>query len=236
MSPDRVQQIVAAHPWLPQDCRRVLLRVEPGLTRYGVQWLDGPQDPAQLFGPDVGELFPSALWIGRRKGNAIGYSHTATVPRLCEWARSQKHVIAHYDGMDAMILAAISPASDRRDAVHHLLHVPGMAFGPWRQTGNTLDAACILSPGLAPSDLPALLDALPARSVLTLTHEDTDSWLQLRLAAQGLEARDARHGSVDAWQLVDPADAQAQMAALLAFNDGSSTQYFARLTVPVDVR
>ena len=61
-------------------------------------------------------------------------------------------------------------------------------------------------------------------------------WLQLRLAAQGLEARDARHGSVDAWQLVDPADAQAQMAALLAFNDGSSTQYFARLTVPVDVR
>lgn len=29
MSPDRVQQIVAAHPWLPQDVRRVLCVLNP---------------------------------------------------------------------------------------------------------------------------------------------------------------------------------------------------------------
>ena len=232
MSPDRVQQIVAAHPWLPQDVRRVLLRVEPGLTRYGVQWLDGPQSPAQLFGPEVGVLFPSAWWIGRRKGNAVGYCDTAGVPRLCEWARSQKHLIAQYDGMDALILAAINPAADRRDAVPHQLQVPGMAFSAWRHAGATLDAACILSPGLAPSDLPALLDALPAQGVLTLTCEDTDSWLQLRAAAGEWQTRQARHGSVDAWQPAHRADVLAQMGALSAFNDGSSAQHFARLSVP----
>jgi len=232
MSPDRVQQIVTAHPWLPQDCRRVLLRVEPGLTRYGVQWLDGPQSPAQLFGPDVGALFPSAWWIGRRKGNAIGYSHTADVPRLCEWARSQQHLIAQYDGTDAMILAAINPAADRRDAVPHVLQVPGMAFGPWRHAGASLDAACILSPGLAPPALPALLDALPAHGVLTLTCEDTDSWLQLRGAADEWQTRQARHGSVGAWQPAQRPDVLAQLGALAAFNDGSSAHYFARLRVP----
>lgn len=233
MSPDRVQQIVDAHPWLPQDCRRVLLQVEPGLTRYGVQWLDGPQSPAQLFGADVGALFPSALWIGRRKGHAVGYSHTGGEPRLCEWGRSQKQVIAQYPSMDAMILAAASTAHDRRAAVPHSLHLPGMALGPWRQGDGTLEATAILSPGLAPAALPALLDALPAHSVLTLSHEDGDSWTLVRAAPPGLHTRESRHGSVSAWQPAQRAQVLAQMAELAAFNDGSSAQCFARLAVPV---
>lgn len=232
MSPDRVQQIVAAHPWLPQDCRRVLLQVEPGLTRYGVQWLDGPQSPAQLFGPAVGAMFPSALWIGRRRGNAVGYTVADGKPQLCEWARSQQHVIARYDGMDALVLAAVSPAGDPRAAVPHTLRVPGMAFGPWRQGSDTMDATCIISPGLAPAALPGLLDALPLNSVLTLTREDSDSWALVRVATGGLQTREARHGSVGAWQAASRAQVLDSLAALAAFNDGSSAQYFARLTVP----
>ena len=42
----------------------------------------------------------------------------------------------------------------------------------------------------------------------------------------------ARHGSVDAWQPAHRADVLAQMGALSAFNDGSSAQHFARLSVP----
>lgn len=232
MSPDRVQQIVAAHPWLPQDCRRVLQRVQPGLTRYGVQWLDGPQDPAHMFGETMGALFPSALWIGRRQGNAIGYTRSGKAPQLTEWARSQQHVIAHYRDMDAMILAAISPGADRRAVVTHALQVPGLAIGPWHQGGDTLDAACILSPGLEPAALPALLDALPPQSCLTLTREDSESWMLVRVAEGGLETKDTRHGSVGAWQPAGRTQVLDSMAALSAFNDGSSGQYFARLAVP----
>ncbi len=233
MSPDRVQQIVAAHPWLPQDCQRVLLRVEPGLTRYGVQWLDGPQSPAQLFGQAVGAQYPTALWIGRRQGNAVGYTQAGGKPRLCEWARSQKHLMAQYDGMNALVLAGISSVGDHRMAVHHTLHVPGMAFGPWRQGSSTLEALCILAPGLPVGALPALLDALPAYSVLTLTRDDSDSWTQVGVTSQGLQTRETSHGDVGTWQPAQRPRVLAMMATLAEFNDGSSAQYFARLAVRI---
>ncbi|MBX3658832.1 MAG: hypothetical protein KF740_10390 [Ramlibacter sp.] len=236
MSPERVAEIMATHPWLPEDCQRLLPGVEPGLTRYGLQWLDGPQNPGELYGAAMAAQFPSALWIGRRDGNAVGYSDIAIgSPRLCEWAGSQQRVVRQFSGTDALILALLPPAADMRPVVACSLRVPGVAFGPWRRSGDAIEAPCILSPGLAATAVPAVLDRFAPGWCLTLTQEDHESWISVRAAPNGLQWCLLQHGSAGEWAPIErPAALQALLQAA-PFNDGSSSACFARLTWPPPV-
>ncbi|MBX3586705.1 MAG: hypothetical protein KF796_08665 [Ramlibacter sp.] len=232
MSPERVAEIMAAHPWLPADCQRLLPGVEPGLTRYGLQWLDGPQDPGELYGAAMAAQFPSARWIGRRDGNAVGYSGIGNgAPQLCEWAGSQQQVVRRFAGTDALILSLLHPGADMRPTVTHRLEVPGMAFGPWRQAGAAIEAPCIFSPGLVATALPSLLDRFAPGWCLTVTQEDHESWLSVRAAPNGLESKPTRHGTAGEWVAVTREQALAGLRTAAPYNDGSSAACFARLSL-----
>jgi hypothetical protein len=235
MSPDRIAQIAKAFPWLPADYLRILPRIHPASPRrrYGLEWLDGPQVPGIVFGPAVGAQFPSAVWIARRDGHAIGYAGMdAGAPRLQEWRGSQQQIERTFDDIPALLLApVVENDCDRRPVVPLAIRVPGLAFGPWHDAGSEQTAQCILLPGEEAGVLEALAAALGSRWDLTLTREDNDSWLSIRPVAGGYETCVARHGSAGAEERVTADQARAGLLALAPFNDGSWGGYVARLSV-----
>ena len=235
MPPERIAQIAAAFPWLPADYLRILPRIDPASPRkrYGLEWLDGPQAPGSAFGAAVGAQFPSALWIARRDGHAIGYAGMdAGAPRLQEWRGSQRQVVRAFDGIAALVLAPIVESdSDMRPVVPLAIHVPGLAFGPWHDAGWQHTAQCILLPGEEAGVLGALAAALGSRWDLTLTREDNDSWLSIRPVPGGYETCLDRHGSAGRAQRATADAARAALFALAPFNDGSWGGYVARLSV-----
>jgi hypothetical protein len=221
------------HAWVPEDYARIRRKVRPGESRYGLEWFDGPQRPADVFDPVVAARFPSAFLVGRRHGQFVGYEEVDSGrPALREWGGSQRHVVRRYAGIDELILSQRAADSDRRPVVPHALDIPGMAFGAWHDAGTGLTADCILSPGLEARGLDHLLDRLDIGWELILVRSDNDSWLSVRRQDGGFELLDARHGSVGDWRGAARAAAFAELVALAPFNDGSLPQYFARLIVP----
>lgn len=219
--------------WIPEDYARLLRKVKPGQRCYGLEWFDGPQRPADLFAPAVARGFPSALLVGRRHGQFVGYEDVESGrPALCEWGGSQRQVVRRHAGIDALILSQRDEWSDSRPVVPHEFGIRGMAFGPWHDAGTELTADCILSPGLEEIGLDHLLDRLTAGWTLTLVRGDSDSWLSVRRHAGGLQLLDARHGSIGDWRGASREAAFAELAALAPYNGGALVQYFARLTLP----
>ncbi len=235
MTPGRIAQIAAANPWLPADYLRILPRVDPGSARkrFGLEWLDGPQAPGTAWGPAIGAQFPTAVWIARRDGHAVGYVDIDSgLPRLQEWRGSQRQVVRAYDGIAALVLAPlIDSDGDRRPVVPQAVVVPGLAFGAWRGAGDGYSAPCILLPGEEAGVLEALVAALGTRWNLTLTREDNDSWLSIRPTRGGCETCLSRHGSAGDWQPATVETARAELLALAPFNDGSWGGYVARLSI-----
>lgn len=233
MSPDRIKAIQREFPWLPDDYVRVLPGIDAGRRRYGLEWFDGPQRPADRGVPSLAQNFPSAFWIGRRNGQCVGYECVAGGhPILREWGGSQQQVSGSFAGIDALILSQRVPWVDQRPIVEHAFCIPGMAFGPWHDAGTGLVADCILSPGLETAGLNHLLDRLAADWELTLVRSDNDSWLSVRRGEHCLELLDTRHGSVGDWRAASRESAYAELAALVPYNSGSCVQYFGSLHLP----
>lgn len=236
MTPERIAVLHQAYPWLPADYRRALGTIEPGRTRYGVQWFDGPQRPEQLGGAAAAQAYPSAWWIGRRKGNPIGYELTDTSqPQLCEWGGSQRRCVARYHGIDALVLAQINPDGDRRPRVPYELQIHGLAFGPWRDGGTAIDAPCLLSAGLESVGIENVLARLEPGWELLLMAVHDDAGLLVRKEAAGYELCEIRHGSFGSWQATPFEQVFAACLAVAPGNGGADFGSFGRLTVPVRV-
>ena len=237
MTPERINTIAAAFPWLPADYLRMLARVQAGsaANRYGAQWFDGPQAPGEAVGASVGTQFPSALWIARRAGNPVGYAGwDAGSPRLYEWAGSQRKVVQQFDSIAALVLASILPAGyDSRPVAPFALQVPGMALGPWHDARTEYAARCILLPDEEAGVIASLQAGLPAGWNLCLSRDDNNSGLSIRPLPGGFEVCLDRHGSGGAWQRVTAEEALAALLALAPFNAGSHPAYHALLTIPV---
>ena len=236
MLAERLKEIVAEHPWLPDDCLRVWARVQPGLRRYGLEWFDGPQRPQDAFGPTAAASFPSAIWIGRRQGRFVGYEGVERGrPVLCEWGGSERRVIRRFAGMDELILSQLNPSADGRPVVRHELNIPGMAFGPWRDAGQGLTADCILSPGLEGIGLDNLLGRLAAGWELLLGCGDNESGLSVRKHHGQFELLNGTHGSMGDWRAATRESAYAELLALAPYNDGALKYFFGRIDVPKPV-
>lgn len=233
MRAERVRALQAEFAWLPEDYARLLARVEPGECRYGLSWLDGPQHPGQVAGTAAAASFPRAFWIGRRSGQAVGYALRQDGPvELCEWGRAQRQVLQRFAGIDALILAQLDPASDRRSVIEQDLRIPGMAIAPWRDAGTGHTAECLLSPGREHQALDYLLTKYGGDWELILARADGDSWLCVRRRRSGLERLVAHHGSAGDWQPTTEPEALREMSDLAACNDGSQIQHFARINLP----
>lgn len=233
MLAERLKEIFADSPWIPDDCRRVLAKVRAGQRRYGVEWFDGPQRPAAVLGPSAAASFPSAQWIGRCSGQPVGYeSVESDRPVLCRWGGSQRQVVRRYTGIDDLILAQLDPASDRRPVLRHELRIHGMAFGPWHDAGMHLTSECILSPGLEIAALESLLTRMTDGWRLVLQRGDSDNWLCARRRDGEFELLDARHGCIGEWRTSSRTSAFSELLALAPYNDGALGQSFARLDVP----
>jgi len=228
-----VNALPAAYDWIPEDCARLLRKVRSGEFRYGLEWFDGPQRPADLFEPAMAQGFPSAYLVGRRHGQFVGYENVESGhPALCEWGGSQRHVIRRYAGIDALIFSQRPDGSDSRPVVPHALSIPGVAFGTWHDAGTALAADCILSPGLEDVGLDNLLHRLEAGWEFVMVRIDNDSWLSVRRHEGELQLLDARHGSVGDWRAASRDAAFAELIALAPCNDGALAPYFAGMTVP----
>lgn len=233
MQPERIKAIHLQFPWLPDDYLRVLSGIEAGQRRYGLEWFDGPQRPADMGGPSAAQSFPSAFRIGRRNGQFVGYEYIEGAhPALREWGGSQQQVSGRYAGINELILSQRDPWADQRPIVKHAFGIPGMAFGSWHDAGTCLVADCILSPGLETEGLNNLLDRLAAEWELTLVRSDNDSWLSVRRGEHGLELLDARHGSVGDWRAASRESALSELAALAPYNSGGIVQYFGSMSLP----
>lgn len=233
MSPEQVEQIRAAWPWLPADYLRLLGKLPAGARRYGVHWLDGPQIPGEAWGKAVGQAYASVLWIGRRAGNPVGYRRPGVLPpRIEVWGGSQQEVLQVYSGIDALVLSQIPPDADLRPVVAHALSIPGVSFARWHDVGYGLSALCMFSPGLEALGVDHLLAQLAPGWSLTLTCEDNDSWFGVEKDADGYTTCLSRHGSVGETLRPPVEEIRRQMLALAPFNGGSWGGYFARLTIP----
>ncbi len=235
MTPERIAQIQAEFPWLPPDYLGILSRVQaaPAAPSHGLQWFDGPKAPGQAFGAALAAQFPSALWIARRAGNPVGYAGWDAGPaRLYEWAGSQRQVVRQFDGIAALVLAAVlTPGYDSRPVVPLALQVRGMALGPWHDAGTGYVTRGILLADAESGVLASLQAVAPAGWELCLTRADNDSWLSIRPVAGGFELCLDRHGSAGRWQRVTGAEAEAALLTLAPFNDGSHPAYHAVLTL-----
>jgi hypothetical protein len=221
MTPDRIAQIAAAFPWLPADYLRILWRVDPAPAnkRFGLKWFDGPQVPGAIGGPSIRPQFPTAMWIARRNGNAVGYVDIDGAPRLQEWRASQRRVVRTYADIAALVLACIIDADqDQRPVVSQAVAVPDLAFASWRNAGDCFTALCILLPGKEAGVIDSLFAALGTRWELSLTREDNDSWLLIRPARGGCEICLTRHGSCGDWQPATIDTARTELLALAPFN------------------
>jgi hypothetical protein len=233
MDAARLRELANQHPWMPADYLRVLATVDAGRERYGLTWFDGPQSPASMLGPSFAATFPTALWIGRRHGQVVGYeSFDAGEPSLCEWGGSQRQVVRRFNGMDNFILSQRDPLADARPVVRHRMHLDGVAFGPWHDAGDVLVADCLLSPGLESLAIDSVLARLEAGWELCLVGEDNDSWLTVRLGRGGFELLTSRHGSFGEWRPASRAAAHAELSALAHCNSGALPQHFGSMTVP----
>ncbi len=236
MTPERIAQIRLESPWLPGDYLRILPRVQVGPTAesYGVQWFDGPQAPGAAFGAALAVQFPSALWIARRGGNPIGYAGwDAGLPRLYEWAGSQRRRVHHFDGIAAMVLASIlTPGYDSRPLAPCSLQVSGMALGPWHDARTEYVARGILLPDMESGVIDALQSVAPSGWELGLSRDDNDSWLSIRPVPDGFELCLDRHGSAGRGQRVNGAQAATALLTHAPFNDGSKPCYHALLRIP----
>ena len=233
MLSERIRAICGDFPWIPNDYARILTKVDGGQRRYGLEWFDGPRPPASVLGQSASQKFPSAFWIGRRKGQLIGYEiFERERPALYEWGSSQRQVIRRYAGIDELILSQRNNAADMRPIVRYELSILGTAFGPWHDAGAELVADCILSPGLETVGLVNLLDRLAAGWELSLVRSDNDSWLSVRKREVGFELLDSRHGSAGKWRAATQESAFSELVALAPYNDGAAEQYFGNMTVP----
>ena len=237
MKPERIAALCETFPWMPADLRRLLASIEPGRTRYGVQWFDGPQRPEQLGGAAAAQAYPSAWWIGRRKGNPVGYElPDAGQPQLCEWGGSQRRCVARYADLDALILAQINPDGDRRRLVPFYLHIPGLAFGPWRDGGVAIEAPFVLSAGRETDGIRSVLACLMPGWELLLMAVHDDAGLLVRKEAAGYELCEIRHGSFGSWQAATYDRVFSTCMAMAPGNGGADFGSFGRLTVPAPPR
>jgi hypothetical protein len=218
-------------PWLPMDYLRTRARVRAGDTLYGFEWLERPARPADLSDAAFAASFPTAFWIGRRNGQFIGYENTDGEPSLCEWGGSQRQLKQRFASLADLILAQIHPESDRRPIVPYTLTIPGMAFGPWHDTGVDLHADCLLLAGQEALGLTNLLDRPQPDWDLTMVKSDGDSWLSAKRDGDAFALLHARHGSVGDWYTVDRQTALKELTALAPYNDGAYAQYFAGMSL-----
>ncbi|MFN0161220.1 MAG: hypothetical protein ACKVQQ_08320 [Burkholderiales bacterium] len=240
MTPERIREIAAAHPWLPADYLRHLERIAPGphAYRYGAQWHDGPRSAAEAYGVKVGRQFPEARLIARRHGNLIGYTGWAEgKPRLEEWGGSQERVVETFDNIAALTLSTVlTPGYDGRPILASQYDIEGLALGPWHDAGDEYIARGILLPDGEKTLLETLLRTLPLGWSLGLVHKDSDSWMTVRFSEGRLTLCLDRHGSSGTTREATPAEARAEIFAAAPHNDGWHPGCHFHLTIPAGER
>jgi hypothetical protein len=220
-------------PWLPEDYLRILPRAMQGGPRYGLEWLAAPTQPSMIGGRLAALSFPSAVWIGRRGGQIIGYENIGSGrPDLCEWGASQQRVKQRFGGIDDLILSHPLRSTDQRPVVAYDLRIRGAAFGSWHRSGIGLIADFIFSVGQESVAVASLLGQMDERWELTLCYCDVEQWLSVRKIGTGFLLRIGRHGSSGVCRQATREAAFDEILQIAHCNDGSEGQSFGSIVVP----